>query len=38
MKLLDRDMGILVVDPVSAVVSTVKRVLTELGFKKIYQS
>jgi CheY-like chemotaxis protein len=38
LKLLDRDMGILVVDPVSAVVSTVKRVLNEAGFKNIYQS
>ncbi|HYX38031.1 MAG TPA: response regulator, partial [Oligoflexus sp.] len=38
MNLLDREMGILVVDPVSAVVSTVKRVLNEAGFRNIYQS
>jgi len=38
LNLLQRDMGILIVDPVSAVVSTVKRVLNEVGYKNIYQS
>jgi tetratricopeptide (TPR) repeat protein len=38
LKLLDRNVGILVLDPVSAVVSTVKRVLNEQGFKNIFQS
>ncbi len=36
MNLLDRASGVLIVDPVSAVASTVKRVLFEAGFKNIY--
>ncbi len=35
---LDKDIGILIVDPVSAVLSTVKRVLTELGYKNVFQA
>jgi CheY-like chemotaxis protein len=38
LKLLDREIGILIVDPVSAVVSTVKKVLSEAGYKNIFQS
>ncbi len=38
MRQLDKNLGILVVDPVSAVVSTVKRVLSELGYKNIFQA
>lgn len=38
MRQLDKSVGILIVDPVSAVVSTVKRVLSELGYKNIFQA
>lgn len=35
---LDKSIGILIVDSVSAVASTVKRVLQELGYKNLYQA